>query len=166
MHKQPPGHHSGIPASVPGGAMCTTGMAMLGSAFLQPTGCMLHISKCSIVIDFCTKPCQAGLFSISAMSIRKFPFWDKLCTCSAHHLWTAFCLTGPRAPLFLSPPISWPLCHFLSFHHHLPTPSTSAHPSDNSVWTLSHSVHIFSFFGQNLWNSDMCLSITYGQHSI
>src|SRR5260370_10189626 len=82
------------------------------------------------------------------MSIRKFPFWDKLCTCSAHRLWTAFHLTGPGAPLFLSPPISWPLCHFLSFHHHLPTPSTSTHPSDNSIWTLSHSVHIFSFFGQ------------------
>src|SRR5258705_1036313 len=57
MHKQPPGHHSGIPALVPGRAMCTTGMAMLGSAFLQPTSCMPHISKCSIVIDFCTKPC-------------------------------------------------------------------------------------------------------------
>src|SRR5258708_1024252 len=52
MHKQPPSHHSGIPALVPGGAMCTTGMAMLGSAFLQPTGCMLHVSKCSIVINF------------------------------------------------------------------------------------------------------------------
>src|SRR5258705_11833280 len=57
MHKQPPGHHSSIPALVPGGAMCTAGMAMPGSAFLQPTGCMLHVSKCSIVIDFCTKPC-------------------------------------------------------------------------------------------------------------
>src|SRR5258708_7856462 len=90
MHKQPPGHYSGIPALVPGGAMCTTGMAMLGSAFLQPTGYMLHISKCSIVIDFCTKPCQAGLFSISAMSIRKFPFWDKFRTCSTQclQLWT------------------------------------------------------------------------------
>src|SRR5258708_7476 len=106
MHKQPPGHHSGIPALVPGGAMCTAGMAMLGSAFLQPTGYMLHVSKCSIVIDFCTKPCQAGLFSISAMSIRKFPFWDKLHTCSTHRLGTAFHLTGPGAPLFLSPPIS------------------------------------------------------------
>src|SRR6266436_9005682 len=69
MHKQPPGHYSGIPALVPGGAMCTAGMAMLGSAFLQLTGYMLHVSKCSIVIDFCTKPCQAGLFSISAMSV-------------------------------------------------------------------------------------------------
>src|SRR5258705_12277469 len=57
MHKQPPGHHSSIPASVPRGAMCTAGMVMLGSAFLQPTGYMLHVSKCSIVIDFCTKPC-------------------------------------------------------------------------------------------------------------
>src|SRR5258705_2409176 len=55
MHKQPPGHYSGIPALVPGGAMCTAGMAMLGSAFLQPTGCMLHISKCSIFINFHTK---------------------------------------------------------------------------------------------------------------
>src|SRR5258708_18329250 len=68
MHKQPPGHYSGIPALVPGGAMCTAGMAMLGSAFLQPTGYMLHISKCSIVIDFFTKPCRSCLFSISAMS--------------------------------------------------------------------------------------------------
>src|SRR5258708_38467750 len=38
-------------------AMCTAGMAMLGSAFLQPTGCMLHISKCVIFVNFCTKPC-------------------------------------------------------------------------------------------------------------
>src|SRR5258708_15851059 len=96
----------------------------------------------ALFIDFCTKPC------------------------STHCLWTAFCLTGPGAPLFLSPPISWPLCHFLSFHHHLPTLSTSTHPSDNSIWTLSHSILIFFLFWTNLRNSDMCPSITYGQHSI
>src|SRR5258708_8797199 len=116
MHKQPPSHYSGIPALVPGGAMCTPGMAMLGSAFLQPTGYMLHVSKCSIVIDFCTKPCRAGLFSISAMSVRKFPFWDKFRTCSTQCLGTAFCLFGPRAPLFLSPPISCPVCHLRPTH--------------------------------------------------
>ncbi len=60
--RQPPGHHSGIPASVPRGAMCTTGMAMLGSASFQPMGCMLHVSKCGISVDFCMlKPCRAGL---------------------------------------------------------------------------------------------------------
>src|SRR6266436_8343718 len=148
MHKQPPGHYSGIPALVPGGAMCTAGMAMLGSAFLQPTGYMPHVSKCSIVIDFCTKPCQAGLFSISAMSFRKFPFWDKFRTCSTQRLGTAFRLIGPGAPLFLSPPISCPVCHLRPTHlsicqlRQLWTPSV--HPSDNSVQTPS----IFSFFGQ------------------
>src|SRR5258707_8701747 len=92
---------------------------------------------------FCSWDFGAALPSYPAYTIRKFPFWDKLCTCSTHCLWTAFHLTGPGAPLFLSPPISWPLCHFLSFHHHLPTPSPSAHPSANSIWTPSHSIHIF-----------------------
>src|SRR5258707_1394349 len=110
MHKQPPGHYSGIPALVPGGAMCTAGMAMLGSAFLQPTGYMLHVSKCSIVIDFCTKPCRAGLLTISVITVCKFHFWAKFRICSAHHLWTAFHLIGPGALLFLPQPISWPLC--------------------------------------------------------
>src|SRR5258705_13972858 len=146
MHKQPPGHHSGIPASVPGGAMCTTGMAMLGSAFLQPTGYMLHVSKCSIVIDFCTKPCQAGLFSISVMSVRKFPFWDKFRTCSTQHLGTAFRLIGPGAPLFLSPPISCPVCHLRPTHLSIcqlrQLWTSSIHPSDNSVQTLTNSTYI------------------------
>src|SRR6266436_6173930 len=148
MHKQPPGHYSGIPALVPGGAMCTAGMAMLGSAFLQPTGYMLHVSKCSIVIDFCTKPCRAGLFSISAMSVRKFPFWDKFRTCSTQRLGTAFRLIGPGAPLFLSPPISCPVCHLRPTHLSIcqlrQLQTSSVHPSDNSVQTPS----IFSFFGQ------------------
>src|SRR5258708_5815329 len=34
--------------------------------------------------------------------------------------------------------------------HHLPTLSTSTHPSDNSIQTPSHSIHILSFFGQTL----------------
>src|SRR5258707_3311602 len=83
-----PVHCSGIPALVPGDAMCIAGMAMLGSALLF-TGCM---PSCVLMQHFLTKnhnkPCQAGLhhlcstcqglFSISAMSIRKFPFWDNL----------------------------------------------------------------------------------------
>jgi len=43
-------------ALVPGGALCTTGRAMLGSA-LQPLGCMPCISKCGPSVDFCAKPC-------------------------------------------------------------------------------------------------------------
>src|SRR6266481_1764280 len=148
MHKQPPGHHSGIPASVPRGAMCTAGMAMLGSAFLQPTGYMLHVSKCSIVINFCTKPCRAGLFSISAMSVRKFPFWDKFRTCSTQRLGTAFRLIGPGAPLFLPQPIClsayppgcppYQLCpdsHQIHLHPH-----STAH---NSIRTPTISVYHF-----------------------
>src|SRR5260221_2074347 len=147
-HKQPPGHYSGIPALIPGGAMFPSGMAMLGSAFLQPTGYMLHVSKCSIVIDFCTKPCRAGLFSISAMSVRKFPFWDKFRTCSTQCLGTAFCLIGPRAPLFLPQPIClsayppgcppYQLCpdsHQIHLHPH-----STAH---NSIWTPTISVYHF-----------------------
>src|SRR5258706_2059975 len=41
-----------------------------------------------------------------------------------------------------SPAIHLSICQL----RQLQTPSI--HPSDNSVWTPSHSVHIFSFFGQ------------------
>src|SRR5258708_38121430 len=89
----------------------------------------------ALFIDFCTKPC------------------------STHCLWTAFRLAGRRAPLLLSPPISWPLGHFLSFHHQSAN-SIHIHPSDNSIWTPSHSIHVFFLFWTNLQNSDMCPSIT------
>src|SRR5260221_8364056 len=136
MHKQPPAHYSSIPALVPGGAMCTAGMAMLGSAFLQPTGYMLHVSKCSIVIDFCTKPCRAGLFSISAMSVRKFPFWDKFHTCSTQRLGTAFRLIGPGAPLFLPQPIC------LSAYPPGCPPYQLCPDSHNSIHPAIHQIHL------------------------
>src|SRR5258708_21448225 len=82
------------------------------------------------------------------MSVRKFPFWDKLHTCSTQRLGTAFHLTGPRAPLFLSPPISCPVCHLRPTHLSVcqlrQLRTSSVHPSDYSIQTPS----IFSFFGQ------------------
>src|SRR5260221_13605929 len=47
--------HPASTALVPGGAMCTAGMAMLGSA-IQPLGCMLHVSKFGLWVNFRTKP--------------------------------------------------------------------------------------------------------------
>src|SRR5258705_10862902 len=126
---------------------------------------MTHVSNCRFVIDVCTKPWQAGLFSISAMSVRKFPFWDKFHTCATQCLVTAFCLFGPRAPLFLSPPISCPVCHLqpthlsichsgnsglhLSTHLTIPSglraffpflhkPSELQHVSIHHLWTTSY----------------------------
>src|SRR5258708_11790981 len=55
MHKQPPGHHSGIPASVPRRAMCTTGMPMLALPSSSP------------LVTCCMSP-NAALSSIFALS--------------------------------------------------------------------------------------------------
>src|SRR5260221_53314 len=81
------------------------------------------------------------------MSVRKFPFWDKFRTCSTQRLGTAFRLIGPGAPLFLSPPISCPVCHLRPTHLSVcqlwQLQTSSVHPSDNSVRTPC----IFSFFG-------------------
>src|SRR5258705_3220807 len=154
MNKQPPGHHSGIPALVPGGVMCTAGMAMLGSAFLQPTGYMLHISKCSIVIDFCTKSCQAGLFSISAMSVRKFPFLGQI---------PYMFHSSPRDSI----PSDWAWSPIIPITTHLLTcvPSLAHPPIRLPTPATPDSEHFFLFW-TNLQNSNMCLSITYGQHPI
>src|SRR6266436_5551024 len=66
------------------------------------------------------------------MSIRKFPFWDKLHTCSTHHLGTAFHLTGPGASLFLSPPIS-DLCAISG-----PSTYPSANSSNSGLHLSTH----------------------------
>src|SRR5258708_11552089 len=72
-----------------------------------------------------------------------FPFLDKpseLQLVSVHHLWTTFYLTGPRALLFLPPPISWPLCHFRFIHPSIcqlqQLRTLSVHSSNLFFWTL------------------------------
>src|SRR6266436_6506885 len=93
------------------------------------------------------------------MSICKFPSRDKFHTCSTHRLGTAFRLTGPRASLFLSPPISGPSTYpsansgnsrlHLSTHLTIPSghqaffpfldkPSELRHVSVHHLWTTSY----------------------------
>src|SRR5260221_13039297 len=124
MHKQPPSHHSGIPvlcALLEWPCWALPSSSPLAACCTSPNVAFLSIFALSPAEQACTtfvpsaRACSPSYHVCPQISFLGQPL--ELLTCSAHHLWTAFHLTGPGAPLFLSPPISWPLCHFLSFHH-------------------------------------------------